>query len=289
MILIILLLLCLIGLVVTGSNVGWGPFAFLKYNKKPILLSDVEFQYTIEELWIENKIYGKLYKVNETKRPIVILSHGYNGSNEYNKFIAKSLAKSGINVYAFDFRGGGTKSKSDGSPLNMSLMSEKDDLNNVIDCVEQLDFVDTNNIFLLGESQGGCVSALVAALKNDIKGLILYFPAFCIPEDANKRFENISNIPETDKPFNGLTIGKKYYEDILNLDIYKEIARYKGPVLLLHGTNDHTVAYSYSVKANEVYKDSRLIKFENDGHGFNSKNSEKALAYAYEFIREHLR
>ncbi len=43
-----LMIACLIGLIVTGAKVGWGPFAFIKYSKEPTLLSANEYKYSTE-------------------------------------------------------------------------------------------------------------------------------------------------------------------------------------------------------------------------------------------------
>ena len=284
----------LTGLIVTGAVIGWGPFAFIKYNKKPICLAEEKQEYTAEDIWLKNgkkNIFGTLYKAESDNKnqPIAILSHGYNGNSVYNKFIAESLASSGISVYAFDFCGGGTKSKSDGETNDMSVITETGDLNAVIEQVKNWDWVDKENIFLIGESQGGCVSALVAAKRDDINSLVLYYPAFCIVEDANKKFRCADDIPNTSRAFMGMAIGKKYYEDILGMDIYGEIAGFKNPVLIMHGTADNVVDYSYSEKANRVYENSELVTFEKAGHGFNSEDSEKAVKYAYDFISENIK
>lgn len=289
-----LLAACLLGLIITGAQIGWGPFAFIKYNKKPICLAEEKQKYTAEDIWLKNgkkNIFGTLYKAESGNKnqPIAILSHGYNGNSVYNKFIAESLASSGISVYAFDFCGGGTKSKSDGETDDMSVITETGDLNAVIEQVKNWDWVDKENIFLIGESQGGCVSALVAAKRDDINSLVLYYPAFCIVEDANKKFRCADDIPNTSRAFMGMAIGKKYYEDILGMDIYGEIAGFKNPVLIMHGTADNVVDYSYSEKANRVYENSELVAFEKAGHGFNSENSEKAVKYAYDFISENIK
>lgn len=285
---------CLLGLIITGAVIGWGPFAFIKYNKKPICLAEEKQKYTAEDIWLKNgkkNIFGTLYKAESGNKnqPIAILSHGYNGNSVYNKFIAESLASSGISVYAFDFCGGGTKSKSDGETNDMSVITETDDLNAVIEQIKNWDWVDKENIFLIGESQGGCVSALVAAKRDDINSLVLYYPAFCIVEDANKKFRCADDIPNISRAFLGMAIGKKYYEDILGMDIYGEIAGFKNPVLIMHGTADNVVDYSYSEKANRVYENSELVAFEKAGHGFNSADSEKAVKYAYDFISENIK
>ena len=49
--------------------------------------------------------------------------------------------------------------------------------------------VDSDQLFIQGESQGGFVGAYVAAqIPEKIKGLILWYPAFVIPDDAKRRF-----------------------------------------------------------------------------------------------------
>ena len=76
---------------------------------------------------------------------------------------------------------------------------------------------------------------------------------------------------------------------IRDRDIYGEIAGFKNPVLIMHGTADNVVDYSYSEKANRVYENSELVAFEKAGHGFNSEDSEKAVKYTYDFISENIK
>lgn len=55
----------------------------------------------------------------------------------------------------------------------------------------------------MGCSQGGFVSGMTAAqLKEQIRGLIMFYPALCIPDDARKGHMMFSefdpqNIPDT--------------------------------------------------------------------------------------------
>ena len=52
----------------------------------------------------------------------------------------------------------------------------------------------------------------------------------------------------------GMNIGKAYYEPFyMGYDIYKEIAKYQGEVLIVHGTEDSLVKPEYSAKASNVY------------------------------------
>ena len=54
--------------------------------------------------------------------------------------------------------------------------------------------IDKKRIVLIGESQGGLVSALAAAeRKRQISSLILIYPALCIPDNINDRKNKIKN------------------------------------------------------------------------------------------------
>lgn len=289
-IVIILLVIVTGGLVATGRVAGLGPFAFLK---PPAVLSSQEYAYSTEEVSIQNgeqRIYGVLYRceTTEAQAPIVILSHGYNSSYQNFAYTARSLASSGLHVYAYDFCGGSSHSKSDGETTGMSVLTEESDLNTVIDTVKGWDFVDADNLFLLGESQGGAVSALVAAGRDDIQAIVLYYPALSIVDDAHHQYPAITDIPNGDIKFMGMTISRKYYEDVYDLDMYGEIARYTNPVLIIHGTKDTVVDYSYSVKADETYENSRLVTIEGSGHGFYKDDARIAVTEAYRFIEDNL-
>lgn len=77
-------------------------------------------------------------------------------------------------AYCFDFCGGAASNRSDGSPLEMSVFTEQADLEAVIAMIQELDYVDQDNLFLMGTSQGGAVSAITgAAHPQEIRGMIL--------------------------------------------------------------------------------------------------------------------
>lgn len=74
--------------------------------------------------------------------PAIIGSHGYGGTHAAVTAYAEAMAARGYVFYAFDFRGGSTARRSDGSTLDMTLFTEEDDLTTVMDTVRGLDFVD---------------------------------------------------------------------------------------------------------------------------------------------------
>jgi alpha-beta hydrolase superfamily lysophospholipase len=235
----------------------------IKSTRKYILY---ESPFSRDEMYL----YGQIYVPNggKEKYPAVILSHGYGGAHSSLAFFAEYLAEAGIVSYVFDFRGGGYESKSGGSPLEMSLLTEVDDLNAVIEFIQTIDYVDKNNLFLIGESQGGVVSALSAAQKpSEIRGLVLLYPAFPISENARSQYSNPDDIPDR-APVFSMTVGKKYYEDALKIDVYNDIRGFTKPVLLIHGDRDPLVPLIFSQRAAGVYQSARLIVVPGGGHKF---------------------
>ena len=178
-------------------------------------------------------IYGKIFlpKSNKKKKlPTVIYSHGFGGSYEYGVNCAKALAKKGYAVYCFDFCGGSPDSRSSGSALDMSIVTEQKDLEAVIKSLKKKKYVDKKNIFLFGTSQGGAVSAITAAEhQKEIRGLILFYPVFVLVDNAKAEFKSMDEIP--DKYYlMWMEVGKTYLEDLLDYDIYEDIKAYKKKV-----------------------------------------------------------
>lgn len=245
--------------------------------------------YWVYELSFEREgksIYGQLYlpKLGQEKYPTAIISHGFGSSYSAMVPYAQKLAENGIAGYVFDFCGGSTGSRSDGSTMEMSVLTEEGDLEAVLNGLWQLDFVDDRYMFLMGESQGGLVSALVAARRmEDVRGLVLLYPAFVIPDNARAQYMDISEIPEETSVF-GTPVGKQYYADVLDMNVYEEIQGYTKEVLLIHGNRDNLVPIEYSQHAMEVYKSAELITLDGSGHGFYGSALEAAAQAAADHI-----
>lgn len=250
----------------------------------------MEDKYQVIDKYV-NDIYGVLYKpLVHKKVPIVIFCHGLGGNHSNGNEYAKHFLNMGLACYEFDFRNGGVLSKSGNDMTKMSVMTEVNDLLEIIDDIKNWDFVDVNNIILIGGSQGGLVSALVAAkLQEQIKGLILLYPAFVIPDIVHSTFNSIEEIPLTFDFHEWVTLGKIYALDIWDLDVYLEACKYDGNVVIIHGTSDDMVPYSYSIKANKLYKNSELKLIDRAGHGFYGDDLNLALDYIDEYLKDKIR
>lgn len=257
-----------------------------------ILLRKDNDSYKVTEINIKNSngdnIYSVLYKPNKSgKMPIVIYSHGLGATYRAGTDYAEELVKEGIMTLCFDFRGGSRRSKSDGLTTEMSFMTEYDDLETILETVKTWDFVDTDNIILAGSSQGGAVSALVSAKHDEVKGLILLYPALSIPDVFRNWYKSLDSVPDTvDINDDSITIGKKYFEDIWYLDPYSEVANDNKKIIIIHGTEDNVVSISNSEKLNNIYINSKLYKIEGAAHGFSGKYFEEALKYVLEYLKE---
>lgn len=237
------------------------------------------------------KIIGELYIPENSQEvfPLLIMSHGFGGNMDGLKNDAHTFVKQGYATFVFDFVGGGNNIKSDGAMTEMSVLTEARDLNVVIEELKNESFISSDHIFLLGQSQGGYVSTYVASTRNDIKGLLAFYPAYCIKDDALAQYPNADDVPDPymmDKMYT--TLGKIYYTDVCSIDIYEVMENYLGPTLLLHGTNDNVVPVSYARRASETFIDCQYIEIEGAGHGFSGASNERAISASISFLNDSI-
>ena len=237
-------------------------------------------------------IHGRLYLPDSEKKcPIVIFSHGFGSDYRELEHYGPKFIQEGQAMLLFDFCGGGPRTTSDGSMGEMSVLTETEDLLTVIDAIcdrknPDMQGIDTDNIFLMGESQGGYVSALAASkLPDKIRGLILWYPSFVIEEVAKEELRTGHSI--TNDIF-GIRVGKLYDEDAASVKIYKEVQKFERNVLIIHGTDDSIVPVAYSEKAHQIYKHADLYVVPGAGHGFEGPDCRKIGKLSAEFVKQNL-
>jgi len=249
------------------------------------------FAQSEEELWIKNgnrNIFGVLsrpvQKAGE-KYPVAIISHGFNGTHWFGKDYFEMMKEKGYMCYTFDFPCGSVNSKSDNNTMNMSVKDEVSDVESIIDYFKSLPDVDASRIVLIGESQGGLVSALTAASRaKEVSQLVLIYPALCIPDNWNERYPKVEDIPDTTRLWN-VPLGRSFFMEIRDLNPYKNIKKYKRPVLIIHGDKDQVVPLSYSQRAVKTYKKAKLEVIKNARHGFNPTERALAIGWIKDFLK----
>ena len=229
------------------------------------------------EVWSErdgNRIFGMMYynSVASKKQPAVILSHSSSLTHEAMSGYALAIAKMGYAAYCFDFCGGSDKSKSDGKTDEMTVFTEVEDLSAVVKTVKSQGYVEPSEVYLLGSSQGGLVSALLAdECPDDFAGMILFYPAFNIPEMV-KMFSGFGDWGDFGDFGGMMSMSEAYINSIKDFDVWSHIGKFSKPVCIIHGTADMIVPIANSEKAVGLYPSATLNKIEGANHGFNAAN-----------------
>lgn len=230
--------------------------------------------------------------------PAVIISHGFTGNYTDVDDFCRDFAQIGYVAFCFSFCGGSRTDtedslKSEGRTTDMTIWTEVEDLLTVIKYVQKLPFTDNSNLVLLGFSQGGFVSGLAAAKCGDeIKKLIMVYPALCIPDHARRGClggagYDVDRVPDI-IDCGSVLLGKTIHETVKEMDPYLEISAYKGPVLILHGMEDRVVDYSYSVRAKAEYGQGQcqLLLIKHMGHGMDNVQQKSAFAAMRQFLAD---
>lgn len=226
------------------------------------------------------------------KMRVAVICHGF-GSNKERpllRAIADSLQAKGIASIRFDFNGCG---KSDGRYEDMTVPNEIVDAEKVVAYAMQQSWV--SDVSIIGHSQGGVVASMVAGkLNGSIRSAALLAPAAVLRDDALRgqvqgAVYDAGNIPETvTVPGRNLHVGRNYFVTAQTLPIYETALQYEGPVILVHGTADRIVPYTYSERYKQGYKDARLCLLPGVDHSFTDAQSRaRAASLVSSFIASH--
>lgn len=250
---------------------------FPDYTMKAKNFPELNEPFTTREIHCKSRdgkdIWGMAYIPNskEAKKPTVIMAHGYNGTHKEPQAYAECLAMHGVASYIFDFCGGGNHSRSEGKTIEMTLFTEKENVEDITRTVKSWSFVDSTRVGLLGCSQGGLVAALTAAYNPDMfKSLILVYPALLIPETAPRmlaQFEQHNNDPQD---VMGMKLGRVYYEKINGLPVLDIVGQYKGHTFMVYGDKDGIIAGGTLGRAKEKYDHLEVKVIPGGNHGFSN-------------------
>lgn len=251
--------------------------------------------YIIKQINVQsgsNNLFGFLYlpNNNSNKHPLAVYSHELANTLERGRAYAEYLASNNIACYIFDYAGGSNESKSDGKTTDMSILTELSDLDNVISYFRQEDYIDTDNVFIIGASFGGNVAALYATQKPDsIKSLVLLYPGFVTYFALHDYYESIDNVP-SEFSFRGwINVGKKFAKDIWDRNPYDYIGKFTKDVLIIHGDEDKIVPLDYSKRAVNVYPNAKLTVLKGASHHiFFHEYQEHAQALILAFIEKEI-
>ncbi len=235
------------------------------------------------------RLHAKLDRPNaEEKGPLMLLFHGFTGHMEEEHIVAamETALQENISVLRVELYGHGG---SDGTFEDHTLYKWVSNGLKAIDYAKHLDFV--TDLYLCGHSQGGLLVTLLAGMcPNTCKALIPMSPALMIPEVARKgsllglSFDP-QEIPEYLSSWDNRKLRGDYVRVAQTIHVEDEIARYHGPVCLIHGDADESVPYACSVKAAEQYTNAQLKTIAGSDHCYDGYIEELRSALRG-FLRE---
>ena len=246
--------------------------------------------------------------------PIIILIHGYIEPSHYStydsyKYLFNRFASSEFMVAKPDLRGHGRSEKNLDFDKNLNLLYYARDILQLILSLETLPEVDTNNIFLMGHSNGGDQILRVIATKPElIRAASLWGPTSVTLEEANfywngrgmwKYGPNAIYLPAAQEEIkleqNLINEGLKVYgnENVNDVDYTPFLKDIITPMVIRHPDTDESVPYKWSINFIKEYKDTgnkteiSLINYPGDNHNI-AKNQYTAQMADLDFFRSRM-
>ena len=206
------------------------------------------------------------------------------------KNLADELELRGIASIRFDFNGHG---KSDGKFQDMTIVNEIEDAKKVYDYTRTLQGV--TGIAMAGHSQGGVVASMVAGElgKKKIKAIVLLAPSPMLRDNAlighlfHVTFDALDppEYIEINTPYGKRKVGREYILTAQNLPIYETAEKFTGFALMIHGTGDTHVPYTYSLSYKKVLKHGEVEILERAKHSFAGEENRVAKIAADFFVK----
>lgn len=245
--------------------------------------------FTKRELWSsvgEERLYGLLFEPrnNRGASPVVICAHPFGGSFRDTTDFAEAMARAGYVAVAVDFRGGSSRSMSDGEVEEASIATMAADLEAMLETVCGQRCIDRRNVYLMGQGEGAAAAMRVAlARPKDVRGLVLCYPTFNLHDLMAKDYGTSDMVPES---INLRQVaGRAFGVDALENDPFEGMAAYAGRTLVFHGDSDKMTPLEYSERAVELLPNARLEILSNGGHGFNGANERRVFEEAANMIK----
>ncbi|HFD80617.1 MAG TPA: alpha/beta fold hydrolase [Gammaproteobacteria bacterium] len=206
-------------------------------------------------------------------RRSILLLHGWGGNSEFMLPLAVPLHRAGFNALLLDARNHG---RSDSAGYS-SMPRFAEDAGAAIDWLRSQRPDQAGGIALLGHSVGAAAVLLEASRRNDIDAVIS-IAAFAHPEWMMRRYLARLHLPRwllaVVLRYVEWVIGHRY-DDIAPLNT---VCRIRCPLLLVHGTADHTVPVSDALAIRDHCRHERLQLYLVEGADHESVDAVEAHA-----------
>ncbi|HZS48913.1 MAG TPA: alpha/beta hydrolase [Blastocatellia bacterium] len=213
----------------------------------------------VEDVFFDSKdgthLHGLYISAAVENGPVILYMHGNAGNVTHRRDWFEEMARRGISIFVFDYRGFG---KSDGHPDEEGLYA---DAMSAYEYLGNQKHISINRLFVYGHSLGGAV-AIDLASREPVAGLIIeasftsiramashYVPVYPFYWFLHSRFDSISKIPLV-----------------------------RSPVLIIQGDQDETVPFKLG---RELYDSAKQPKEFYEIHGGGHDNLAKVGGTAY--------
>ncbi len=262
---------------------------------------------------VESEVRIYVEDINPTGEKIILFIHGWPANHNLFEYQFNKLPEMGYRCIGIDIRGFGNSDKPwEGYDYNRLA----DDVHCVIETLELQD------IILAGHSVGGAIAIRYMARHkgHGVSKLALFaaaapsftrrpnFPYGLPKEDVTKLIEETYNdrpkmlqefgdmffFKYITKPFSdwffqlGLQAAgwstAKLAISLRDESLFSDLGKIHVPTLILHGVHDKVCMFSLAIVQKEEIKNSKLVPFENSGHGLFWEEHEKFNKELIKFI-----
>mgnify|MGYP005817365361 CR=1 FL=1 len=244
-------------------------------------------------------LWDAFYKSTGTQKPLVIFCHGYKGFKDWGAWdlVAEAFAEADLFFVKFNFshNGGTMEQPIDFPDLNAfaenNYSKELDDLEDLITFFRSTTNpfqaeIDPNELILIGHSRGGGIVTIKSSEDDRITKVITWASV----SDFGKRTATSGELEQWKKDgvkyvLNGRTKQKmphnyQFYEDFKanehRLHIESAVKKIAIPQLIIHATDDPSVAFSEAEALHAWNTKSILFPIDNSDHVFGASHPWKA-------------
>ena len=245
----------------------------------------------------DQNVFGTLALPEGGPAPVVLMLHGFTGARDELKTdhvkagvfarTARRLAEQGYASLRIDFRGSG-ESVDDLSFAQTTFDSQIADALAAVAYLKSSEQVQSDEIYLIGWSQGGLVATAVAGRSKDLDVVALWaavadpkltYGALLGPEVMKMgKAAGANEAVKVKLPWGAeIELNGTFFEGIESFDAIAEIAAFKGPLFVAQGIKDTTVVPESADKLIAAHEGPEQLWKADMGHVFNTFTTEKTL------------
>lgn len=245
----------------------------------------------LKHVSIENQYQHTLrgyFTTSETPKDVAVLMlHGFTGNKTETggvfKTFSRILAAQNISSLRLDYMGNG---ESDGEFSSFDWDTLNSDVQVMFSYLtETLNF---KKVIILGFSMGGALAIEFAkSTKKELLGLLLWSPAVNIKEIVNRITSSNVYTKNGTIDYLGWEISNKLHPSLENYNYLDTIEKIQVPTLVIHGTKDLAVPFSYGEEVASHITNATIQLMKNATHGYNKiEDKERLFEISLKFIQE---